>query len=181
VKVLADALRVRILEAFCLEERTTKQVAEQLGEKPTRLYHHVEALERVGLIRRTRTRQNRGTVEKYYLAVARQFRADSSLFGAGAGPGAMADLVATMLDNTSDELRRMIRAVEDPVDRQHALLSYLELHGTDAEIIEIRNRLQEVLAELEKISRRDPPPHSRRYRLTLLYFPLDLEGTSSKA
>lgn len=28
-------------------ERTTKQVAERLGEKPTKLYHHVEALERV--------------------------------------------------------------------------------------------------------------------------------------
>ena len=44
VKVLADPLRVRILETMALEERTTKQVAEELGEKPTRLYPHVEAL-----------------------------------------------------------------------------------------------------------------------------------------
>ena len=74
VKVLADPLRIRILEAL-LEERTTKQVADLLGEKPTKLYHHVDALEKVGLIALSRTRQNRGTVEKYYLAVARTFRA----------------------------------------------------------------------------------------------------------
>ena len=57
-----------------------KQVADFLGEKPTKLYHHVDALERVGLIALSRTRQNRGTVEKYYLAVARAFQADSSAF-----------------------------------------------------------------------------------------------------
>src|ERR1700752_5178596 len=68
IKVLADPLRLRVLEAFG-EERTTKQVAELLGEKPTKLYHHVDALQRVGLITLSRTRQNRGTVEKYYLAV----------------------------------------------------------------------------------------------------------------
>ena len=79
MKVLADPLRIRILEAFC-QERTTKQVADFLGEKPTKLYHHVDTLERVGLIALSRTRQNRGTVEKYYLAVAHTFRADSRLF-----------------------------------------------------------------------------------------------------
>jgi DNA-binding transcriptional ArsR family regulator len=79
VKVLADPLRIRILEELCKEERTTKQVAKLLGEKPTKLYHHVDALERVGLIRLARTRQNRGTMEKYYMAVARQFRADSRI------------------------------------------------------------------------------------------------------
>ena len=65
MKVLADPLRIRILESLAIDERTTKQVADLLGEKPTKLYHHVEALERVGLIRMTRTRQNRGTLEKY--------------------------------------------------------------------------------------------------------------------
>ena len=86
IKVVADPLRLRILECFSREEQTTKQVAQKIGEKPTRLYHHVELLERVGLIRRTRTRQNRGTLEKYYLAVARCFEAGPGLFsGAESG------------------------------------------------------------------------------------------------
>ena len=55
--MLADPLRVRIIEVLAEGERTTKQVAEEIGEKSTKLYHHVETLERVGLIRLTRTRR----------------------------------------------------------------------------------------------------------------------------
>src|SRR5262245_65133076 len=83
VWALADPLRVRMLGAF-VEERTTRQVAEVLHEKPTRLYHHLKALAAAGLIRRTRTRRNRGTLETYYRAVAGSFRADASLFSPGA-------------------------------------------------------------------------------------------------
>ena len=60
---------------------TTKQVAELLGEKPTRLYHHVDLLHQAGLIRLTHTRKNRGTTEKYYEAIARQFASRCSLLG----------------------------------------------------------------------------------------------------
>ena len=63
VRALAHPLRMRILTALC-EERTTKQVAELLHEKPTRLYHHVDALERAGLVQLTRTQPKRGTIEK---------------------------------------------------------------------------------------------------------------------
>ncbi|MCG8460223.1 MAG: helix-turn-helix domain-containing protein, partial [Holophagales bacterium] len=79
LKVLADPLRSRILERFAERARTTKQVAASLGEPPTKLYHHVDALERAGLIELVATRQNRGTLEKHYRAVARTFRADAQL------------------------------------------------------------------------------------------------------
>ena len=113
VKVLADPLRMRILEELCTAERTTKQVAQRLGEKPTKLYHHVEALERVGLIRLARTRQNRGTIEKYYMAVARRLRADSRMFSAAdAGShgeeDALEAMISTVFDRTSDEMRGLI-------------------------------------------------------------------------
>jgi len=64
VRALSHPLRLRLLELFKLQPRTAKQAAEVLGEPPTRLYHHVAALERAGLIRLRETRQNRGTTEK---------------------------------------------------------------------------------------------------------------------
>ena len=79
LKALSDPLRLRILEALCGAPRTTKQVADHLGEKPTRLYHHVDALEAAGLIQLVHTRPKRGTLEKYFQSVARQFRADPSM------------------------------------------------------------------------------------------------------
>jgi len=42
------------------------QVAAQLGEPPTRLYHHVNALERAGVLKLVDTRRVRGTTEKYF-------------------------------------------------------------------------------------------------------------------
>ena len=48
------------------------QVAAQLGEPPTRLYHHVNALERAGVLKLVDTRQVRGTTEKYFELATKQ-------------------------------------------------------------------------------------------------------------
>ena len=72
LRALAHPLRLKLLEAFAEGPRTTMQVAESLGEPPTRLYHHVNALERAGILALTRTRQVRGTTEKYFEVAKRQ-------------------------------------------------------------------------------------------------------------
>src|SRR5437763_15673776 len=60
VRALSHPLRLRLLELFAERPRTTKQAAEVLGEAPTRLYHHVAALEKAGLVRLRETRRKRG-------------------------------------------------------------------------------------------------------------------------
>src|SRR6266516_3971012 len=66
LRALAHPLRLRLLEHFGRGPRTTMQVAADMGEPPTRLYHHVNALERAGILKLARTRQVRGTTEKYF-------------------------------------------------------------------------------------------------------------------
>jgi hypothetical protein len=181
VKVLADPLRIRILESFW-QERTTKQVADLLGEKATKLYHHVAALERVGLIALSRTRQNRGTVEKYYLAVARTFRADSSVFqakgkGASEKSAALRQVMATIFDTTSAELASLIDRGEDAKKaiQDEGIVSFLEVHASEARLKEIRSKLHEMVQSLvgEGAAENDDEPGQGRYRLTLAYYPLD--------
>src|SRR5678816_3331860 len=75
LRALAHPLRLRMMELFSEQPRTTKQVAELLGQPPTRLYHHVAALERAGLLVLKETRQNRGAVEKWYAGIARSYQA----------------------------------------------------------------------------------------------------------
>lgn len=84
IRALANPLRLRILGALVGEPRTTKQVAELVGEKPTKLYHHVQAMERAHLVRLVSTRPKRGTVEKYYQATATLFQAGKTAFSVGA-------------------------------------------------------------------------------------------------
>ena len=184
VKVVADPLRVSILEALCLEAKTTKQVAELLGEKPTRLYHHVDALSEAGLIRLVDTRQVRGTVEKYYRAVGRAFRADPGIFRqADAGDEqnqALADVAATMLERTAEEVRHLILSGHDIASGEDGILSYVEVRASESEIHEINQRLMDFLKDLEEnCCKGEPSEGDRRYRLNLAWFPLDRTNKDS--
>ena len=183
VKVLADPLRIRVLEAFC-QERTTKQVADILGEKATKLYHHVDALERVGLIALSRTRQNRGTVEKYFLAVARTFRADSRVFhpkgkGGSRKNAALRQMMSHIFDTTSSELAAMLDRGEEATKgiEEEGIVSFLEIRASKAQLNEIRGKLHEIVQSLAPAAKgaaeRDDGPIEGRYRLTLAYYPLD--------
>ncbi len=177
IRVLAAPLRVRILENLCAEEHTTKQIAERLGEKPTRLYHHVEALERVGLVRLTRTRQVRGTVERYFKAVARSFRTDADLFrteGDDAKAETLARMATTVLRNTSEDLLQLLRSGHDVLSSEQGVLGYIEVRASDKEIEALRRKLMKLVKDLEGKRGAGLPRDGRRYRLTLAYFPLDL-------
>jgi DNA-binding transcriptional ArsR family regulator len=178
VKVLADPLRIRILEALCQQERTTKQVAQILGEKPTKLYHHVEALERVGLIRLSRTQQNRGTTEKYYLAIARTFRADSRVFHldektGGKKTAAIKQMMSTIFDSTSAELNALVDRGEAGMKaiEKDGIVSFLEIHASEKDLKELRDKLHELLQSLTRME--EGPDDAGRYRLTLAYYPLE--------
>jgi DNA-binding transcriptional ArsR family regulator len=181
IKVLADPLRVRVLEAFC-EERTTKQVAELLGEKQTKLYHHVDALERVGLIELARTRQNRGTVEKYYLAIARTFRANARVFQAKRGnkeAEALAQMVASIFDTTSAEIASLIDAGEDAQKtmEEEAMVTFLEIRASEKELDAIRRKLKAIVesaSTADEGAATSDEADVRPYRLTLAYYPLDM-------
>lgn len=181
VKALAHPLRLRIIETLAASEpMTTKQVAESLGEKPTRLYHHVKLLEKAGLIRITHTRQNRGTTEKYYEAIARQFRASADLFSdeiPDDQKNALRPMIRTVFDNTTSELLRLVDADQSGVLLEDAgLLSYIEMRLTQEQIDEVQQRLKDILDYLQSLE--DPESEAdkeglRTYRLTMAHYPLD--------
>ena len=145
VRVLADSLRVRILEGYGQEARTTKQLAKILGEKPSKLYHHVEALEKVGLIRLEHTRQNRGTIEKYFRPVAETFRADASLFSSPEPTeplSPMEEVVTASLESAGDELRALFRSGGGERLESEGVFSRIRLRGSAEEIKTLRDGLE---------------------------------------
>ena len=81
LKIFADPLRQRLLQAFCCNPTTVKLVAKQMDEKPTRLYHHIDLLEQNGFLEVVDTKQVRGTVEKTYQTVARKIIVDHAMVG----------------------------------------------------------------------------------------------------
>ena len=179
VKALTHPLRQRILERFALRPRTTKQVADELGEKPTRLYHHVATLERAGLIRLVETKPKRGTTEKYFSAVAERFEIDPRAF---AGEGAKMTvqhpsvaLVEGLFENTRAELADLLQQETTDSLAQEAVFVRLELRGSQETIDAARERLDALIQEIQRESVSDDEDESdetQAQRLILGWYPL---------
>ena len=172
LKALADPLRQRLLAEFGRQAQTTKQVAERLDERPTRLYHHVQALERAGLLKLVRTRKKRGTTEKYYQAVARRFRVAPGLIGPRerGKAGAVASAAANLLDATRAELMRALspRALRDPALVGSRLLARSSVRLTRQGALALRRKIERWIAE----TCRHDEPAGDAYRLSVLFYPL---------
>jgi len=178
IRALADPLRLRILGAFCTVPRTTMQVAEVLGEKPTKLYHHVDALERVGLIHLTETRPNRGTVEKYYQAVAARFQAGVSALSPSSDPGeklsAQQTMLNSILDSARDELLACLRPGQaEQASQEEAPLVARIMIGDSGKYKAARRRLLQWIeklrsAEAAQPSRKKDRQHRATYTLTVV-------------
>lgn len=176
IKALAEPLRVRILEAFCREPMTTKQVALSLGENPTKLYHHVEALERAGLINLVETRQNRGTTEKYYQPVAKQFGVDRKLLSVQpeekGSTGEVIGIFTAALEDTIAEIRQSAsRNLFQPEENASvAVFSRGHIVATKEQMNELMMKLQEWLKECRAVH---DDSQLVRYGLTVAFYPAE--------
>lgn len=175
IKVMAHPLRMRLLEAFSRKPITTKQVAQLLAEQPTKLYHHVDALERVGLITLVRTRKKRGTTEKYYQTVARTFAVDRQLFKlaphARAAQSGMQKVITGMFEDTLSEIHESLaKRLNDPKAEQHqVIVTRSRIRLTPAEIAVLDKKIKALLKEFESGKR---TPGTVEYGLTLALYPV---------
>lgn len=175
LKALAHPLRQRILEAMIPEPITTKQVSDLLEEKPTRLYHHVDALESAGLIRLIRTRPKRGTTEKYYQAVARRFVVDRTATEIAATDGSPeAELDATLsrfLDDTADEIRAGIArgAIRADEEADEAIFIRTHVRATPSGMARLMEHLEEWIRECQATH---DPAADLEHGLTVAFYPV---------
>ncbi|HKP30180.1 MAG TPA: helix-turn-helix domain-containing protein [Gemmatimonadales bacterium] len=100
VRALADPLRLRLVEALVAEEHSVAELARVVRTPVTRLYHHMDLLLEAGLVEVTRRVPRRGTEERFYRALAREYRMDGSLL----------DMEAERED-TAENLVRLSRSV----------------------------------------------------------------------
>jgi len=82
LKVLADPSRSYLVYSLAECAKPAKQLAVEMDCPITRLYYHLQQLEKHGLIFVERTRKVSGILEKHYRASAREFVIDRSAYGA---------------------------------------------------------------------------------------------------
>lgn len=146
IKALADPLRQKILGAFVAEPRTTKQVAALLDQPPTKLYHHVDQLERVGLIELVATRPKRGTMEKYYRAVANRFCLASSTL-AGEAAAVVEDTLSGAFDSAQREMRKALGAAAEGGTETRAIMAMGSIRVAPEDLVTLRQRFLDLAKE----------------------------------
>jgi DNA-binding transcriptional ArsR family regulator len=72
-KLIANALRIKILHLLKEEPLTAKQVAVRLNKTPGSVHYHIQLLHKGGIVDLVETRENGGIIEKYYKAKATRF------------------------------------------------------------------------------------------------------------
>jgi predicted ArsR family transcriptional regulator len=153
-KVLASAIRLRILRACLDEPLTNKEIAARLGANPATTLHHVRRLVATGFLApQTARRGTRGAREIPYLATRKSWTLDVQEHRP-AGDRAMIDAFLQEL-SLVDDYRKVAT-------------SRLGLRLTEQEYEELLARLSGLLDEL---ARRPPSPGGRPYSLFLALHP----------
>jgi len=172
LRALAHPLRLRLLEEFAGAARTTMQVAATMGEPPTRLYHHVNALERAGILKLARTRQVRGTTEKYFEVARKRFGVVGGAQLTAGVKGQLQSLAHVIFEEARADLIAAIAdsSKHEPETAPVALRMLLSV--SPARIADVRRKLLALLVSIQKESKRHPPqPDALRWALTVAFAP----------
>jgi len=170
-------MRSFIVYSVTPEAKTAKTLAAEMGCPTTRLYYHLQQLEKHGLVFVERTRLVSGIVEKHYRAVARDIRLDAGAFGAGAKPDRRRTeaLLGFVFDQTRVEISRGIEAGQLDFRRiaptPGALMAYrnvLKLSPEQAQ--RLYSRLQAFWMEYEDIAKQ-PAAGGDFYAFTVALYP----------
>ncbi len=174
LKVVADPLRIRILEFFADEKsHTVKQISKALEIAPNKLYYHVNMLEEYGLLRVVDTRIVSGIIEKLYRVVAHTISVERSLLSPGSSEG-LTLYVDTLMDEAKRGIFESARAglidTSEQADPLHKLLmGSWSGHLRPEDAHEFIQRLDALIKEFGDHEQKDET--GRLYRMFFAFFP----------
>jgi len=112
MRILADPLRLQILEVLDLRPQSVQQVAEKLGYTSSRLYYHFNLLETQGLIQVVDTQMVNNMMEKFYWLTAEEISFDNTLleFSPQKTQENLTSIILSSLEATRSEMIRSLQA-----------------------------------------------------------------------
>jgi len=79
LKAVSDSLRMQIISLLVKEAYTGKQLSTLLSLSASKVHYHLKELENHGFIEVVRTEEKNGIVQKFYRAVAYDFKVSDDL------------------------------------------------------------------------------------------------------
>lgn len=159
LKAISDSLRLEIINHLVKGEYTGKQLATLLSLSPSKVHYHLKELEQYGFIQVVRTEEKNGIVQKFFRAVAYDFKVSDALL-----PSLQEDTILlqeVMLNHLRSSITRLYNAPEesflqfaDERKRPPAIACSAEVRAPREEIQQWLAKYKLLLDELEEIERR---------------------------
>lgn len=177
LKVLADPGRIQIMRAFD-QPRTVKEVADYLDRPATKLYYHVNLLEKHRIIQVVETNVVSGIIEKKYLVSAKRYLPAAELLTATEMDEHLEAVLTAVFDTARLDIKASIQA--GLMDLQHkegeplhnSLISHGKLHLTESQMADLRDRLEGIFAEYADLGQSAATPAVRPYGLVIGFYPM---------
>ena len=182
LKVVSAPLRVQILERIGLESETgqlttVKQLSKDLEIPPTKLYYHINLLEKYGLIHIAETKVVSGIIEKYYQIAAKRIRADlhiskNTKIDRNEGMTLAISSISTMFDTAKINVERSFQSrLEETQEGEPELVGMLTsqtmLQLSPEQAQDFISRVNALISEFEEIEN----PDGLTFGLTVLFNP----------
>jgi DNA-binding transcriptional ArsR family regulator len=179
LRVVADPLRNQILEILITGPQTVAQVADKLGLTASKLYYHINLLEKHGVIQVFETRQVGNLIEKIYAATASQLDVEKSLltFETFDGKESIYAIMQTTLDTTREDLIRSIQARRFELEQgasehpRQVILNRTLSNLTESKVQELQERVSALIEEFSTADQKTETAETQLYALTVAYYP----------
>jgi DNA-binding transcriptional ArsR family regulator len=178
LKVIAHPLRLQILKTF-KSPKTVKEVAEIIDMAQTKLYYHVNMMEKHNLIEVVETDIVSGIIEKKYRVTAAQFSVDDTLLSTGPGVESQVDiLLSAVFDSAKNEIKKSVQAnlmdLKDDSDATKGIIVHSSISLTDQQAKEFNKKISAVFNQYQKIADQNETaaPNAPIYGLTYAFFPV---------
>jgi len=160
-KAITDPLRLQIIEVMLAAPLTVKQIADKLGLAASKLYYHVNTLEKHGLVKMVDTTIHGNIIEKHYWVTAYDYRIDHDLYNFSVtdpeGKENIISMALTSLETTREDFIRSIEARAfnlehgaDPHPRN--VINTREVcRIPDDKIEEFQSRLRALITEFDQL------------------------------
>ena len=161
VKAIADPLRNQIIEVLSPAPMTVNQIAEKLGLAPSKLYYHVNLLEKHGFLKVVETTVQGNIIEKHYWITAYDYDIEKDLLNFNVtttdGKQNVINMFLATLDTTREDFVRSIEARAFSLEHgaapkpRNVVNHRAVCHVSDARIGEFQQRLKALFEEFNAL------------------------------
>ncbi|MEJ2748180.1 MAG: helix-turn-helix domain-containing protein [Anaerolineae bacterium] len=177
LKMIADPLRLQIIRNLD-KPRTVKDLAERLDTPATKLYYHINQLEKHNIIRVVDTRIVSGIIEKHYQVTAKTYHVSRTLLKGTKDSQEQMDVVlSAIFDTAKAEMRQSIQAglltVDEAVEaKRDGLVWHGSMRLTPEKFAELNGRLHTLLEEFEQEAKVENTAVKKPYGLVVAFYPI---------